>query len=287
MAVVDLHLHTAASDGILRPGQMVRFAARRGLRVVSVADHDSTEGVAEALETAKEFPEMELIPGVELSTDVPEAEVHVLGYFIDFRDQGLLERLERFRNGRVLRARRMTDKLAALGMKLDWSRVMKLAGDGSVGRPHIAQAMLEAGYVSQFKEAFEKYIGRNGPAYVGREKLTPVEAVKMLIGVRGLPVLAHPGDLPDLERVLQELMAAGLVGMETYYGNYRPERVRLLEAVAAEHGLVPCGGSDYHGLGTPDEVLPGEIGPPLEVVETLRSIWQEKNRVRGRTNRTG
>lgn len=284
MAVVDLHLHTTASDGTFSPREMVRFAVRRGLRVVSITDHDSIDGVAEAIGTARELPRIEVIPGVELSTDVPRAEVHVLGYFIDFHDQALLERLERLRNGRVLRAQRMLDKLAALGVRLDWDRVMELADEGAVGRPHIAQAMLEAGYVSQFKEAFERYIGRKGPAYVEREKLTPVEAVKMIIGVGGVPVLAHPSEVPDLERVLQELIAAGLLGMEVYYGNYRAEEMRRLEAIASEHRLVPCGGSDYHGLGTPDEVLPGEVGPPLEAVEALRSIWREKSKARDGTN---
>jgi predicted metal-dependent phosphoesterase TrpH len=252
--------------------------------VISITDHDSTEGLAEALEAVGKFPNMELILGVELSTDVPGTEIHVLGYFIDYQDRGFQETLERFRNGRIIRARRMVDKLASMGIQVSWDRVVELAGDGAIGRPHIAQVLVEAGHVGEFGEAFDLYIGRNGPAYVEREKLTPAGAVRMINEINGVAVLAHPGTLLDVEGTLYELIAAGLVGMEVYYGNYSPEKVRMLEAIAADHGLVPCGGSDYHGPGVPDGVLPGEVGPPLEVVETLRSVWRERSRLRARTS---
>ena len=280
MGPVDLHLHTTASDGRLRPEEMIRFVARRGLWVVSITDHDTVEGLAEAFEAVEEFPELELIPGVELSCHVSREEVHLLGYFIDYENLRFQETLERFRNGRIVRAQRMLEKLAGMGMKLDWERVAELAGGGTVGRPHVAQAMLEEGYIADFREAFDKYIGRNGPAYAVREKLTPVEAVRLVSDVGGLPVLAHPRDMLDLDTMLQELLPVGLVGMEVYYGGYFEGTVRRLQEMAELFGLVPCGGSDYHAFGKPDEVLPGDTGPPLETVEALKRLWVERNQVR-------
>lgn len=277
MPVVDLHLHTTASDGRLQPAELIRLVARRGLKVVSIADHDTVEGLAEAFEAAEEFPDLEVIPGVELSCDVPGEEVHLLGYFVDYGGWQFQEALDRFRNGRLVRARRMLEKLTAMGMALEWERVVQLAGNGTVGRPHIAQAMMEKGYSRDFREAFDKYIGREGPAYVVREKLTLVEAVKLVDSAGGLAVLAHPREILDLDAKIQELISVGLAGMEVYYKNYSREVVRRLKEKAETFGLVSCGGSDFHGL-QGDEVLPGEVGPPLESVESLKLRWKEKAR---------
>ncbi len=148
---VDLHLHTTASDGRLRPAEMVRLVANMGLKVIAITDHDSVEGIPEALKAAHEFPSLTVIPGVEMSTDVPHGEIHVLGYFVDYTDASFHETLQRLRNSRVIRAQRMVDKLAGLGVHITWARVAELAGDASVGRPHVAQAMLEKGFVSALK----------------------------------------------------------------------------------------------------------------------------------------
>jgi predicted metal-dependent phosphoesterase TrpH len=174
---VDLHLHTTASDGQLSPAEIVHLAAELGLSIIAITDHDSVEGVEPALAAADDFPGLLVIPGVELSTDIPGGEVHILGYFIDHRDQGLKRSLESLRNSRRERARKIVAKLAQLNIDVDWQRVLELAAGASVGRPHIAQAMMERGYISSLREAFSKYIGRNGPAYVEREKLTPPQAV--------------------------------------------------------------------------------------------------------------
>jgi predicted metal-dependent phosphoesterase TrpH len=275
MAQVDLHLHTTCSDGRLTPTQLVELLAEKDLRVVAITDHDSTEGLAQALETAKRFPQLAIIPGVELSTDIPGNEIHVLGYFIRYSDAGFQQTLREFRDGRVDRAREMVSKLAALGLPVEWERVLELA-DGAVGRPHIAQAMVERGYITYPQEAFTQYIGRNGPAYAERSKLTPAEAVRMITGVGGLPVLAHPREVDDVESLLPELKAAGLVGMEVYYETYSPSDVEALAALAAREGLIPCGGSDYHALGTPGEAQPGTVGPPLEIAQRLYDTVGEK-----------
>ena len=160
-AEVDLHLHTLASDGRLTPAELVQLAARQGLRTISISDHDTTDGLAEAFEAAREFPHLRIIPGIELSADVPGDEVHVLGYFIDPGDAELQSELTRFREGRVGRAKAMVEKLDELGIHVEWERVQHFAGDGAVGRPHIALALVEAGYCKEPKDAFPEYLGRN------------------------------------------------------------------------------------------------------------------------------
>ena len=270
-AVVDLHLHTLASDGRLTPTELVRLAAGRGLRTIAVTDHDTTDGLAEAFDAAKEFPGVRIIPGIELSADVPGDEVHVLGYFIDPGDAELQAELRRFRAGRVDRAKTMVEKLAQLGIGLEWERVQHFAGDGAVGRPHVAMAMVEAGYCKEPKDAFPEYLGRNGLAYVERVKLTPREAVEMIRRAGGAAVLAHPAYMNDMEIGVAGLSGAGLSGMEVYYGKYGDDTVRQLARLSREYDLIPCGGSDYHGMGNSDDVPPGYAGPSLESVERLEA----------------
>ena len=274
-AVVDLHLHTTNSDGRLTPTELIRLAAGQGLKVVSVTDHDSTEGLGEVYEAAREFPQMRIIPGIELSTDIPGDEIHMLGYFIKYEDARLQDILLQFRRGRVERAQLMVEKLDALGIHLVWDRVQAIAGEGSVGRPHIALAMVEAGYCTEPQYAFPEYLGRNGLAYVERPKMTPAEGLEMILNVGGVPVLAHPAYMVDMRSSIAELVPAGLIGMEVYYSRYSAETVRELAQLAKQHGLIPCGGSDYHGLGNSDEPLPGTQGPPMETVDRLEEAAEK------------
>ena len=275
MVHVDLHLHTTSSDGRLSPEQLIRLVAQRGLTVVAVTDHDSTEGLEEAFRTARQFAQLTLIPGIELSSDMPGREVHILGYFVDYADPELQRTLEEFRQEREERARAMVEKLDQLGVHLQWKRVRELA-NGAVGRPHIAQAMVERGYIQYSQEAFQQFIGRNGPAYVERPKLTPGEAIALVLRSKGLPVLAHPREVDGAEEVLPGLVQAGLVGMEVYYKDYPSEEVQHLLQLAEQHHLVPCGGTDYHALGTPGEVEPGEAGPPLDCTDRLFALARER-----------
>ena len=279
MVDVDLHLHTTFSDGTLSPSEVVALCASRGLKTIAVTDHDSTEGVAEAQEAAEGVDGLEVIPGVELSTDIPGSEVHLLGYFVDCLDERLQGTLRDLRDGREDRARKIVEKLDELGVKVSWRRVQELSGGGAIGRPHIAQALVEQGYVRYPRDAFDKYLGRNGPAYAERVKLTPVEAVEMLARHGAVPVLAHPTFIAAppgqererfLRRTLLQLQEAGLVGMEVYYGGYSEEEVKSLAGIADDLGLVPCGGSDYHAAGNPDEPEPGSVGPPMSSLDALR-----------------
>ena len=268
-ATIDLHLHTLASDGRLSPTELIQLVANQGLETISITDHDSTEGLAEAYEAAKEFPYMRIIPGIEMSADIPGDEVHVLGYFLDYHDVEFQEMLTKLRRGRVGRAQVMVEKLVALGKPVEWERVLHFAGDGTVGRPHIALAMVEAGYFKEPKEAFEEYLGNDGLAYYDRPKLNPTESVAMIRKVGGVPVLAHPTFMNDMEAGIASLKKEGLVGMEVYYAQYDDDTVRHLARLAREYDLIPCGGSDYHGLGNTGEPLPGTLGPPEETVKLL------------------
>ena len=280
MVQADLHLHTTFSDGRLTPTQLVELCADRGIRYAAVTDHDSTEGIGEALEAARRFRDLEIIVGVELSTDVQDSEIHLLGYFIDHEDDELQGTLSTFRDGREGRARKMVERLDEMGLPVSWERVEELSGGGAIGRPHIAQAMVEAGYIEYPKDAFDKYLGRNGPAYVERARLTPAEAVRMVVSNGAVPVMAHPTfsvarmddeGVAELRRILVELRREGLAGMEVYYGVYEPDVVALLKSMADELGLIACGGSDYHASGNPGEARPGDVGPPVSSVEALRA----------------
>jgi len=265
----DLHLHTTASDGRLTPSELVALALEEGLEVISVTDHDSVGGVEEAVAAAGRSGKITVIPGVEINTDLATGELHVLGYFINYRDEDLVASLANIRESRVGRAQKMVDKLRQLGMPVEWQRVQDLAKGESICRPHIAQAMLEKGYVSDEKEAFEKYIGRNGPAYIGREKVGPADAVGIVKKAGGIPVLAHPADIANVDNIIVGLKAAGLVGLEAYYGQYDSKTVRRCVKMAARHGLLTTGGTDYHHFQDDREVPPGSADIPVSSIERL------------------
>ena len=216
VAEVDLHMHTLASDGRLTPSELIGLVAQTGLKVVSISDHDSTEGLLEAYETAKSHPDLTIIPGIELSTDIPGDEIHMLGYFMNYKDESFQHTLSIFREGRLERGRLMVEKLATLGIHIEWERVKEIAGEGSVGRPHIALAMVEKGYFKEPKGPFAEYLGRNGKAYVERAKMTPAEGVEILTNVGGVAVLAHPASLSELDYKVAELKEAGLQGILSY-----------------------------------------------------------------------
>ena len=280
MAVeVDLHLHTLASDGTLSPTELVDMCVERGLKTIAVSDHDSTEGLPEAYAAAGKHGGLEIIPAIELSTDVPGSEIHILGYFIDTGDAAFQETLTKFRMGRYERGRLMVEKLVELGYSVTWERVREIAGDAAIGRPHIAAAIVEAGYFEYSKDVFDSLIGRNGPAYVERAKLTPEDAIRMLRENGAAPVMAHPtysavksdrGDVQSLEETLAHLKLHGLEGVEVFYGDYTPEQVANLKDIADNLGLIACGGSDYHCSGNPGEPEPGSVGPPSQTVSLLR-----------------
>jgi predicted metal-dependent phosphoesterase TrpH len=272
----DLHTHSSISDGVLRPAELVDLAYRNGVRTMALTDHDITDGLPEAFRAAERYDDLTLIPGIEMSTDVPGNEVHILGHFIDWPNAEFQKELARIRESRVGRAHRMVEKLEGLGKSVLWKRVKEIAGEGAVGRPHIARALLEAGHVESVNEAFDLYLSRTGPAYAERERLTPPEVIGMLRKVGGLCTLAHPRDLGDLDDLLAQMKDAGLTGMEVYYQDYGPEEIRHLKTKADRFGLLPLGGSDYHGMGGPQQREPGDIPLPDEPVEQLLALAKER-----------
>lgn len=279
MSVTDLHVHTNASDGRLSPAEIVRKAAELGMAVIAITDHDTVSGVAPALSEAKKFPSLTIIPGVEISTDVPVGEVHVLGYFIDHKSARLRAIFERMGKARKERAQQIIRKLSRLGIHISWTRVQEIAGDGTMGRPHLASAMLEKGYIANFREAFTKYIGRGGPAYVEWEKMTPVMAAGLILETGGLPVLGHPLTASDPEALTAELKGAGLVGIEAFYDSYTPEETEVVRKLAKRHDLIMTGGSDFHGLDASIETPLGGAPVPPESAENLMTLAKKRQLV--------
>ncbi len=275
---VDLHTHSTASDGVYSPSELLHHAHAAGLQVLALTDHDSTNGIEEAAQTAQALG-MELIPGIEINTDASGSEVHVLGYFLEYQHPAFQAALQVLRDARVRRGELMVERLNAQGIHINWQRVRQIA-HGSVGRPHVARVLMEAGYVQSMPEAFEKYLCTKCPAYVPRYKLTIEDAIHLILSANGLPVMAHPAgfldsgvprSIGDLRHWLPRLAEAGMVGLEVYYGRYTPETVQALLTLADEYHLVPTGGSDFHGPGVHPTML-GERYVPYESVERLKAL---------------
>jgi predicted metal-dependent phosphoesterase TrpH len=272
----DFHTHSTASDGRLTPTELVELVVSQGVQYHALTDHDSTEGIAEARAAAAKHEDYHLIPGVEFGTDIDGAEVHMLGLFLDPDDRELQDMLKELRDGRLDRGEGIVNKLREQGRMIEWSRVQEIAGEAAVGRPHIAQALVEAGYVKKVADAFDTLIGRNGTAYVERRKMTPEDAVAFIIARGGLACWAHPADMgitnEQIEPILKRLVAAGMQAMEVFYKDYSPATVEMLRALTERFGVLPLGGSDYHGIFGNDERLPGDIPLPDSSVERLLEL---------------
>jgi len=254
---VDLHSHTTASDGTLTPRALVREAARRGVRILAVTDHDSTEGLREALEEAALCRPLEIVPGIEINCDVDGGEIHILGYCMDYEAPWFQQFCQEQRAERRARVHRMAERLAALGMPIDPAEVFALVREGSAGRPHVAQVMVQRGHVKSVREAFDRWLGSGKPGHVPRTKLTPEDAVRLLRRAGGVPVLAHPG-IVEKDELIPVLVAAGLMGIECYYAEHSAAQTAGYLQLCRDLGLVATGGSDFHGppvraakLGTP------------------------------------
>ncbi|MCO5176059.1 MAG: PHP domain-containing protein [Thermomicrobiales bacterium] len=233
---------------MLSPADLLRQAHRRGISVLALTDHDTTLGLDPA-QRAADVLEIRLIPGIELSTDVEPGEIHILGYGIDLHSEALQRTLSNLRDARRTRIDRMVALLREIGIDLDRQAIQPNTPGGSIGRPHVAQAMVRAGYVGSIGEAFERYIGNGKPGYLPSQRLSPVEAIHLVRRAGGLPFHAHPLTSPHFPDNLPDLIAAGLVGIEAYYGEYSPAQRREIAVIAAQHHLLVSGGSDYHGEG--------------------------------------
>jgi 3',5'-nucleoside bisphosphate phosphatase len=283
-AVADLHLHSTASDGSDAPAAVVRRAKEAGFGTIAIADHDTMDGVGEAL-TAGEQLGIEVIPAVEYSTLDGDREIHMLGYGLDHDDPTLRSQLARLRDGRLNRAQHMVENLNALGYPVRWERVRELAGDDNVGRPHIAKAMVEAGIINEVKDAFtEQFISSRGRAYVERVKVTPEEAISQIRAAGGVPILAHPGrfradDDTIEDDVIERYISAGLGGIEVFYSRHTPVMQLHYATLAERRGLLQTGGSDDHGA-FGEQALLGRVRLPYEYVERLKAAITRAKRAR-------
>ncbi len=266
---VDLHTHTTASDGTLSAQALFSKALELQVRVLAVTDHDSTAGFEALLPLEKAHPEIRLIPGLEVSAE-GELYCHLLAYFVDIQAPGFQEKLSQFRRLRLARIAAMTKKINALGVPVDYERVVALAAGGSVGRPHLADALVEKGHVKTRKEAFERYLKRGGPAYVPGEGPTAAECISFIRSAKGVPVLAHPSYYTTPE-LLKSLVEAGLMGLEVYYPEHSKSLVRRYLEMANAYHLVATGGSDFHGPKTQRSAL-ACVNVPESVVTELENV---------------
>jgi hypothetical protein len=265
---VDLHLHSKFSDGLNTPTELVRMAVAKGLAAVSLADHDSLDGVNEAFAAGRESG-VEVISGVELSCEFKGRDLHVLGYGVVPDHAGFEAMLKRFRETRHKRGLEIIEKLNAMGVPIDAEEVFKKSGEGSLGRPHIAAVLREKGVVSTPTEAFDKYIAEGGPAYVPKYKMSPAEAARHIRTARGLAFIAHPGIFLENIDELYTLIDEGFDGIEIYHPKHNGATTRQLRAIAEKHGLLVSGGSDFHGFSGRDLPL-GALDVPYEVFEKIK-----------------
>lgn len=269
----DLHIHTKYSDGSESPTVVVELAANLNLCAVAITDHDTIEGIPEALAAAEKYA-IRVIPGVEISTRIGRIEIHIVGLFIESGRQGLVEFLRTRNEERITRIYEMTAKLRALGVKITPEEVFALARGGSPGRMHVAAALVRAGQVSGIQEAFARFIGDDGPAYVARKIVTPAEAVRLIRSAGGVPILAHPG-LTGHDELIPDLVRAGVMGIEVYYPTHTPQMVEFYLRIAERYGLLISGGSDFHGRFKADVTL-GQVRISTDLLERLAAAAQGK-----------
>ncbi|MGA8573956.1 MAG: PHP domain-containing protein [Desulfobaccales bacterium] len=280
MELIDLHVHSNASDGTFAPAEVVRLGRDGGLKALALTDHDTIAGLAEA-EAAGGVYGVEVIPGVEVSARFPGGTMHILGLDIEYGNGHLGERLAVLQKARMERNPQIIAKLNALGLSITLEQVAKISGQGQMGRPHIARALMEAGYVSSIQEAFDLYLNNQGKAYVPKFRFPPGEAIAMIREVRGVPVLAHPftlglGSARALKYTLEELKALGLAGIEAIYAEHTPEQEALYLRLARELGLLVSGGSDFHGDNKPEIALgrmPGQERLNYRLLKDLKA-WR-------------
>lgn len=247
---IDLHMHTLYSDGAYTTKELIDRAKEVNLDIISITDHDSVFAIREAIEYGKEVG-IEVIPGLEISTDIEDKEVHLLGYFIDVEDEELQKYLKFFRDERVYRAKRIIKKLRELGVEITFEDVMKESNNSAVGRPHIAIAIYKLGFVSDYYEAFHKYLRDNGPAYERKIHISPQSALKLINDTGGLSFIAHPGHLK--ESILMSLINAGLDGIEVTHPSHNDYQRKFYRGIVNQYCLLESGGSDYHGGAKGDE----------------------------------
>ena len=279
MGHVDLHLHTTASDGVLSPSEIVRYAKAKGLQAIAITDHDTIEGCEEGLSEGEKIG-FEVIPGIEISAEYSPGSMHILGFFLDIHHPLLNERLEYLQKARAERNPKMVAKLNQLGIEMTYEEVLKASGGGQVGRPHFANVLLEKKIVKSFQEAFDRFLKKGAPAYVDKFRFTSKEALRFIREARGVAVLAHPNTLgvnkySELEKLILQLVDEGLQGIEVYYPEHSSAEVAQYKTLADRYNLLPTGGTDYHGIERNEldiGIGRGEMKLPYSIVEKIKAL---------------
>lgn len=278
MGYVDLHLHTTASDGVMTPSAIVRYAKGKGLQAIAITDHDTIEGLEEGLLEGERIG-FEVIAGIEISADHSPGSMHLLGYFLDIHHPLLKGKLDYLQKARAERNPKIIQNLNRLGVRISYEEVVKASGGGQVGRPHFAQVLMEKGYARTFQEAFDRFLKKGAPAYVDKLRFKSKEAISFIREAAGIPVLAHPKTVAtngssSFEKIIRELIEEGLKGIEVFYPEHTPPEVAQFKAMAERYGLLMTGGTDYHGIAK--EALDigvgrGEMKLPYAIVEALKA----------------
>jgi predicted metal-dependent phosphoesterase TrpH len=275
--MIDLHSHSNASDGALSPTELVKYAREKGLVAIAITDHDTVEGVEEALTAGKEFA-LEVVPGIEISAEFPEETMHILGYYMDSKDQKFIDNISVLQKARAERNPRIVKNLQKLGLNIEYDEILKEAGSGQVGRPHFAKVLLNKGYVKTTQQAFNRYLKKGAPGYEDKFRFQPEAAISHILSAGGLPVLAHPATLrckteDDLETEIKKLISYGLKGIEAYYSDHTNSQTEVYIKLADKYGLFITGGSDFHGhnvkgidLGTGK----GKLDVPYEFLQKMK-----------------
>lgn len=268
----DLHMHSIHSDGQLPVQAIIDFAANAGLRAISITDHDTVEGVEEAMQLGHENG-LEVIAGIELSATIENRDIHILGYFFNHKDKNFLNRIAHFKNERYNRAEKMVRKLNNAGVKLQMDSVMEFAGQAAVGRPHIADAMVKHGFAESIEVAFRDYIGYGGIAYEDKFNITPEEAICIIADAGGLSFLAHPS-LHLKQKYLYQVIHSGISGIETIHPNHSENSSSYYKRIVLQHGLLESGGSDCHGRN--GEINIGKYAVPYAAIEAMKQRLEKK-----------
>lgn len=278
MVRIDLHSHTTASDGSLIPEELVRLAKQQGVATLAVTDHDTVAGLSRAVAEGRQAG-VDIIPGIEISCLYGETELHILGYFINPDDPLLKPALTRYLASREERNPRIVQRLQELGCDLTYAEVKEAAGAATVGRPHIAQALVRRGYVNSVSEAFDRYLADDAPAYIPRLLPSPAEAIGLIRQIGGIPVLAHPAYTSRLkepfEQVCETLKGLGLLGIEAIYSSHSRQQTDRYRSISNNQGLLVTGGSDFHGEAKPNLLVGtgyGNLIVPPDLLEPMRAL---------------
>lgn len=275
--MVDLHSHTTASDGTFKPSESVVRAKEKGLRALGITDHDTVAGVKEALQAGEQWG-IEIVPGIEVSTVDQGQDIHVLGYYINIEDEVFLERLEMLRNTRNRRNEMIIHNLNQLGISISLEEVSqkRMMDEGNIGRPHIAEVLIDKGIVSSMEEAFQEYLGKTGKAFTNPPRISPEEAILYIKQAGGVPVLAHPG-LYQNDQLAERLVKAGLEGIEVYHTDHTPEQEKFFYDMAVRLGLLMTAGSDFHGERN-GVIFHGDLGSRTTTYDTVIELKKRAGR---------